>query len=214
MIPAIPFRYVFGDQVLLGSMTLDLFAVLFGGVIALLPVFARDILVVGPIGLGVLNAAPTSGALVTMLWATRRPPVEHAGRNLFLAVAGFGITMIVFAFSRSMTLSILMLFLSGVCDGVSVIIRRAIVRLLSPDHLRGRIAAVGMICIGSSNELGVLESGVAATLLGTVPSVWAGGVVTLVVVGVAVTLAPKLRRLSLDPQGVIDRDAEVDEALA
>jgi hypothetical protein len=169
-------RYVVRDQVLLGSMALDLFAVLFGGTIALLPVFAKDILKVDSIGLGILNAAPTTGALITMLWANHHPPVKHAGRNLFLAVAGF-------------------------------------VRLLSPDHLRGRIAAVSMIFIGSSNELGAFESGVAASLLGTVRSVWAGGVVTLLIVGTAAVLAPKLRTLSLDPTQVVKRDAEVDAEL-
>jgi hypothetical protein len=206
-------RHVLGDQVLLGSMALDLFAVLFGGAIALLPVFARDILHVGKFGLGVLNAAPTTGALVTMLWATRHPPVKHAGRNLFLSVAAFGVAMIVFAVSTSMILSVAMLFLSGVFDGVSVIIRRSIVRLLSPEHLRGRIASVGMIFIGSSNELGALESGVAASLLGTVPSVLAGGVVTLFVVAAAAALAPKLRRLSLDPRTVVQRDRDADQTL-
>jgi hypothetical protein len=190
-------RYVWGDQVLLGSMALDLFAVLFGGAIAILPVFAHDILKVGPAGLGMLNAAPTVGALVTMLLAARRPPVKHAGRNLFLAVAGFGISMIVFALSRHIVLSLAMLFLSGAFDGVSVIVRRSIVRLFSPEHLRGRIAAVSMIFIGSSNEIGALESGVAASLMGTVPSVVAGGIATLVVVATAAAMAPKLRRLSL-----------------
>ncbi len=190
-------RYVWGDQVLLGSMALDLFAVLFGGAIAMLPVFAHDILKVGPTGLGMLNAAPTVGALVTMLLAARRPPVKHAGRNLFLAVAGFGISMIVFAMSRNMVLSLAMLFLSGAFDGVSVIVRRSIVRLFSPEHLRGRIAAVSMIFIGSSNEIGALESGVAASLLGTVPSVVVGGIATLLVVATAAVMAPKLRRLSL-----------------
>ena len=198
-------RYVFRDQVLLGSMALDLFAVLFGGAVALLPVFAKDVLHVEQIGLGVLTAAPQVGALLTILWATRRPPVKHAGRNLFLAVAGFGLAMIVFALSTSMALSVTMLFFSGMFDGISVIIRRSIVRLLSPEHLRGRIASVGMIFIGSSNELGALESGVAATLLGTVPSVWAGGIVTLLVVAAAAALAPKLRRLSLDPHTVVAR---------
>ncbi|MFO0897222.1 MAG: MFS transporter [Pirellulales bacterium] len=125
-------RYVWNDQVLLASMALDLFAVLFGGAIALLPVFAKDILHVGPIGLGVLNAAPTTGALLTMLWATHSPPVRHAGRNLFLAVGGFGIAMIVFALSETMWISVVALFFSGVFDGVSVVIRRAILRLLSP----------------------------------------------------------------------------------
>lgn len=206
-------KYVARDQVLLGSMALDLFAVLFGGVIALLPVFAKDILHVGPGWLGIMNAAPTTGALLTMLWANYRPPVKHAGRNLFLSVAGFGVTMIVFAFSRSIYISLVALFLSGVFDGVSVVIRRAILRLMSPDHLRGRIASVSMIFIGSSNELGAFESGLAASLLGTVTSVWAGGVVTLAIVGMAAVLAPKLRNLSLDPKRVAARDEKVDAEL-
>jgi MFS family permease len=206
-------RYVVRDQVLLGSMALDLFAVLFGGMIALLPVFARDILRVGPIGLGVLNAAPTTGALLTMLWANRHPPVRHAGRNLFLAVAGFGVSTIVFALSSSFPLSVVALFFGGMFDGVSVVIRRGILRILSPNHLRGRIASVSMIFIGSSNELGAFESGVAAALLGTVRSVWMGGILTLVVVAVAAIRAPELRRLSLDPTRVVRRDAEVDESL-
>lgn len=204
-------RYVFNDQVLLGSMALDLFAVLFGGAIALLPVFAKDILKVGPVGLGMLNAAPTTGALFTMLLAARRPPVKHAGRNLFFAVTAFGVAMIVFAISKWMILSLAMLFLSGAFDGISVIIRRSIVRLLSPEHLRGRIASVSMIFIGSSNELGALESGVAATLLGTVPSVVAGGIATLFVVAAAAGMAPKLRRLSLDPSVVARQEAEANQ---
>ncbi len=206
-------RYVLGNQVMLGSMALDLFAVLFGGAIALLPVFARDILQVGPIGLGVLNAAPTTGALLSMLWCSRHPPVRHAGRNLFWAVAGFGVSMIVFALSRSFLLSVLALVFSGVFDGVSVVIRRGILRLLSPNHLRGRIASVSMIFIGSSNELGAFESGVAAALVGTARSVWLGGIVTLVVAAVAAVLTPELRRLSLDPSRVIRRDIEIDAAL-
>ncbi|HKD35952.1 MAG TPA: MFS transporter [Pirellulales bacterium] len=201
-------RYVWGDQILLGSMALDLFAVLFGGAIAMLPVFAHDILHVGPAGLGMLNAAPTMGALVTMLLASRRPPAKHAGKSLFLAVAGFGVAMIVFALSRNMSLSLAMLFLSGAFDGVSVIVRRSIVRLFSPDHLRGRIAAVSMIFIGSSNEIGALESGVAASILGTVPSVVAGGIATLFVVATAAVMAPRLRRLSLDPRVPVNTRAD------
>ncbi len=192
-------KYVWNNQVLLGSMALDLFAVLFGGAIALLPVFAKDILHVGPDRLGWLVAAPTAGALLTMLWSTRFPPVKHAGRNFFTAVAGFGVAMIVFALSTNLYLSMAMLFISGVCDGVSVVIRRSIVRLMSPDHLRGRIAAVSLIFIGSSNEIGAFESGMAAEWLGTVRSVWLGGCVTLLVVAGAWILAPKLRTLSLDP---------------
>jgi len=206
-------RYVLSDQVLLGSMSLDLFAVLFGGAIALLPVFARDILEVGPSGLGMLNAAPTAGALVTMLIASRHPPVRHAGRNLILAVAGFGVSMIVFALSRSFWLSMVALMFSGVFDGMSVIIRRAIIRLFSPDRLRGRIASVSMIFIGSSNELGAFESGITASWLGTVRSVCIGGILTLVVVATAALRAPKLRRLSLDPRQVVRRDEEIDREL-
>jgi MFS family permease len=171
--------------------------VLFGGAIALLPVFAADILHVGPFELGVLNAAPNAGALLTMLIATRHPPARRAGSTLFFAVAAFGVCMIVFALSSSFYLSLVALFFSGVFDGISIVIRRAIVRLLSPDHLRGRIAAVSMVFIGSSNELGALESGVAAGLLGTRRAVWLGGAVTLAVVALTGILAPKLRRLDL-----------------
>jgi MFS family permease len=190
--------YVARDQVLLGSMALDLFAVLFGGCIAILPVFADQILHIGPTELGYLNGATYAGALLTMLIATRHPPVRHAGRNLLVAVAGFGVSMLVFAVSRNFYLSLVALFLSGVCDGVSVVIRRSIVRLLSPNYLRGRIAAVSLIFIGSSNELGALESGLAASWLGTVPSVVAGGTLTLVVVACTSLLAPRLRALRLD----------------
>ena len=191
-------KYVVRDQVLVGSMALDLFAVLFGGAIAILPVFASDILHVGPVELGFLNAAPNAGALVTMLFATRHPPLRHAGRNLLVAVGGFGIAMIVFALSTNFWLSLVALAVAGVCDGVSVVIRRSIVRLLSPKHLRGRIAAVGMVFIGASNELGALESGLAAGWLGTVRSVWAGGLLTLLIVGMTAIRAPLLRRLRLD----------------
>jgi len=191
-------KYVIKDQVLVGSMALDLFAVLFGGAIAILPVFASDILHVGPVALGFLNAAPNAGALVTMLLATRHPPIRHAGRNLLVAVGGFGLAMIVFALSTNFWLSLLALAAAGVCDGISVVIRRSIVRLLSPKHLRGRIAAVGMVFIGASNELGALESGLAAGWFGTVRSVWAGGVLTLLIVGVTALRAPLLRRLRLD----------------
>jgi len=191
-------KYVARNQVLVGSMALDLFAVLFGGAIAILPVFARDILHVGPFELGFLNAAPHAGALLTMLYATRHPPLRHAGRNLLVAVGGFGVAMIVFALSRNFWLSLVALAVSGICDGVSVVIRRSIVRLLSPKHLRGRIASVGMVFIGASNELGALESGLAAGWFGTVRSVWAGGLLTLLIVGATAIRAPLLRHLRLD----------------
>jgi MFS family permease len=194
---ALGVRYVFRDQVLVGSMALDQFAVLFGGAIAMLPVFAKDILSIGPDKLGFLYAAPSAGALLVMLWSTRHPPVKHAGRNLMLSVAAFGVSMIIFALSENFWLSLIALTASGAFDGVSMVIRKSILRIMSPDHLRGRISAVSSIFIGSSNEIGAFESGVAAGLLGTVLSVWLGGVVTLVVVGVAAIAAPRLRRLDL-----------------
>ena len=165
---AVGVRYVLNDQILLGSMSLDLFAVLFGGAIAMLPIFARDVLHVDATGLGMLNAAPTAGALVAVLFASRRPPVRHAGRILFVAVTGFGVSMVVFALSTNFWLSLVALAFSGVFDGLSVVIRRAINRLFSPDHLRGRIASVTTIFIGASNELGAFESGMMAAWLGTV----------------------------------------------
>src|SRR5262249_17941091 len=154
--------------VLVGSMALDLFAVLFGGAMALMPIFASDILKVGARGLGFLNAAPSVGALLVMLWSTRHPPIRHAGRNLLLCVAGFGVSMIVFALSRNFALSLVALAFSGAFDGVSMVIRGAVVLLLSPENMRGRISAVSSIFIGSSNEIGAFESGIAASLLGTV----------------------------------------------
>ena len=191
-------RYVFANQVLVGSMALDLIAVLFGGAVALLPVFANDILQVGAIGLGLLSASTSAGTLLVMLIATRYPPTRNAGRNLLLAVAGFGFSIMLFAFSRNLYLSMFALALSGAFDGISMIIRSAIQRVMSPEHMRGRIAAVTWIFIGSSNEIGAFESGFAASLLGVVRSVWMGGLVTLgVVVGSAI-LAPQLRDLRLE----------------
>jgi MFS family permease len=190
-------HYVFKRQILVGSMALDLFAVLFGGAMALLPVFATDILEVGAVGFGLMNAAPAVGALFVMISATRRPPAAHAGRNLLLCVAGFGVTMIVFALSRNFLLSLVALAFSGAFDGVSMVIRRSILRLLTPDRMRGRVFAVSSIFIGSSNEIGAFESGVAAKLLGVARSVWMGGIVTLLVVAGTAVFAPKLRALDL-----------------
>ncbi|WP_407569984.1 MFS transporter [Deinococcus altitudinis] len=189
--------FVRRDKVLLGSMALDLFAVLFGGAVALLPIFADDILKVGASGLGFLVAAPSVGALVVTLWSTRRPPTRNAGRILLASVAGFGVSIIVFALSQNFWLSILALVFSGGFDGVSMVIRRSIVRLRTPEHLRGRVASVSLLFIGSSNEIGAFESGFAASLLGTVRSIWMGGLVTLLVVGVSAWRLPELRRLSL-----------------
>jgi MFS family permease len=190
-------RFVFRRQVLWGSMALDLFAVLFGGVVALLPVFASDVLHVGPFELGLLRAAPSAGAMLTMLAATRRPPNAHAGPILLVCVAGFGISMLVFGLSTSFIVSLVALFFGGVTDGLSVIIRITIVRLYSPEELRGRVASVSYLFIGASNELGAFESGMAARLLGVVPAVVVGASVTLAVVALVTIFAPELRRLDL-----------------
>lgn len=191
-------RFVIGTQPLIGSMALDLFAVLFGGAIALLPVFATDILHVGPRELGFLRAAPSLGAVLAMFWSTGRPPIARAGRNLLLSVALFGVSMIVFGLSTSLYLSLAALFFSGVFDGVNMVVRGAIVRTHTPDEMRGRVTAVRGIFIGASNEIGAFESGFAAQYLGTVPSVWMGGVLTLIIVAATVFLAPELRSLSLN----------------
>lgn len=192
---AIGWRYVFRSQPLWASMSLDLFAVFFGGAIILLPVYASDILRVGASGLGLLNAAPSLGAFLTTLAATRHPPMGKAGRNLFLAVAGFGASILVFAFSRNFLLSLAALFLSGAFDGVSMVIRRSLIRLLSPDELRGRIASASSIFICASNELGAFESGMLAAWIGTVPCVAVGGGITLGIVAIVAVSAKQLRRL-------------------
>jgi MFS family permease len=190
-------HYVRRSPILLGSMALDLFAVFFGGAIALLPIFATDVLHVGPAGLGILRAAPSVGALFVMLVATRWPPTRHAGRTMLISVAGFGVSMIVFGLSSNFLLSLVALFVSGAADGISVIIRYTILRVLSPERVRGRVAAVNWVFIGASNELGAFESGIAARLFGTVPSVVGGGVLTLAIVGIVALAAPSLRQLDL-----------------
>ena len=190
-------RHVFRDQVLVGSMALDLFAVFFGGATALLPVFATTILHAGAIGFGFLRAASGAGAFVAALLAARLLPQRRAGLALHGVIAGFGISMVAFGLSRSLPLSLAALFVAGLCDGTSVVIRRAILRLASPEALRGRIAAVKSVFVGSSNEIGAFESGVAASLLGAPAAVWAGGLVTLAVVAVTAWCAPRLRRLDL-----------------
>jgi len=179
-------------------MSLDLFAVFFGGAIALLPIFASDILKVGPAGLGLLRTAPSVGALAVMLIATRRPPSRSAGPILLLCVAGFGVSMLVFGLSTTFWVSMLALFVSGVTDGVSVIIRTSIVRIFTPDALRGRVSSVNFVFIGASNELGAFESGFLARILGTVPSGVVGALVTRGVVGAVALGVPELRRMNLD----------------
>ena len=176
------FQFVFKTQIVLYAISLDLFSVLFGGVVAILPVFAEDILRVGAEGLGFLRAAPSVGALLTMAYMTRNPPTHNAWRNMLLAVLGFGVATLVFALSTNFYLSLVMLALTGAFDSVSVIIRQTILQIFPPDHMRGRVAAVNGIFVSSSNEIGAFESGLMARLLGTVPSVALGGVVTLVVV--------------------------------
>jgi len=190
-------RYVARDQVLLGSMLLDLFAVFFGGATALLPVFATTILHVGPIGFGLLRSASSVGSLAAALLAGRLLPQRRAGLVLLAVIAGFGVSIVVFGLSRSLSLSLLALFAAGLCDGTSVVIRRAILRLASPEHMRGRIAAVKSVFVGSSNELGAFESGIAATLLGASAAVWSGGLLTLGIVAVTAWCAPQLRQLDL-----------------
>jgi MFS family permease len=188
-------RFVFGHPLLLGAMSLDLFAVLFGGATALLPVFARDVLGVGVVGFGFLRAAPAAGSVLTSFVLARAGPLRRAGPALLWSVALFGATWIAFALSRSYALSLALLAVGGGLDGVSVVLRSTLVQLETPQDKMGRVAAVNSFFIGSSNELGAFESGAAARLLGTVPSVVFGGVMTLLTVGVVAWRAPALRRL-------------------
>ena len=190
-------RFVFNNQVILGAQALDMFSVLFGGAVALLPAFINDVFHYGPEALGILRAAPAAGAVLVGLWFARHPPDRNAGRLLLAAVAGFGLCIIGFALSRHFWLSAALLMMSGMCDSVSVVVRSTILQLSTPDHMRGRVASINGIFIGSSNELGAFESGVAARLMGLVPSVIFGGSMTLAVVGLTARLAPKLRRLHL-----------------
>jgi MFS family permease len=190
-------RIVWHDEILIGSMALDLFAVFFGGATALLPIFATEILHVGPAGFGLLRAAQSLGALAAMLVAVRHPPRRHAGLALFAAIAGFGVAIITFALSTSFVLSFLALAVAGMCDGVSMVVRQAIQRLMVPGPMRGRISAVRSVFINASNELGDVESGVLASVAGPVATVWIGGVITLGVVAVTAIRAPRLRRLNL-----------------
>ncbi len=190
-------RFVMRNQVMLSALTLDLFAVLFGGAVALLPMFADQVLGTGAEGLGILRAAPAFGAVIMALILAYKPPVVNAGKKLLLSVAGFGICMILFALSTNFYLSVALLALSGMLDSVSVIIRSTIMQTLTPDEMRGRVSAVNTIFIGSSNEIGAFESGLAARLLGLVPSVIVGGTMTLLVVLASYRFAPSLRKLNL-----------------
>ena len=190
-------RFVFKNQILFGSMTLDMFGVLFGGAVAMLPIFAAEVYKVGPQGLGFLRAAPMCGAVIMSMIIAYKPPRSKAGRDLMIGVTGFGVSIILFALSKNFYLSLVLLALSGMFDNISVIIRATTLQLITPDKMRGRVASVNSIFIGSSNEIGSFESGVAAKLMGLIPSVIFGGIMTLVVVAITAKKAPLLRKLNL-----------------
>ncbi|MEI6595147.1 MAG: MFS transporter [Bacteroidota bacterium] len=187
-------KFVFKNKVILNALSLDLFSVLFGGAVALLPVFADEILNVGAEGLGLLRAAPSLGASVTMVWISMQKHPKRPGILLLYCVAGFGLSIIGFGLSTNLYLSLFMLFLSGAFDSVSVVIRGNILQLQTPDHMRGRVSAVNTIFIGSSNEIGAFESGVAAKFLNTVPSVIFGGSMTLLIVAYTSLKAKALKK--------------------
>ena len=186
--------YIRSQPVLLGAISLDLFAVLLGGATALLPVYAREILLTGPMGLGVLRAAPAVGALLMSFWLAKHPVERQVGQVMFAAVAVFGLATVVFAVSTSMTLSVLMLGVLGAADMISVVVRSALVQLETPDAMRGRVGAVNWLFIGTSNQLGEFESGATAAWFGVVPSVVVGGLGTLAVVGLWMRWFPALAK--------------------
>lgn len=191
-------RFVYRNQIMLGAQALDMFAVLFGGAVAMLPAFIHEVYNYGPEGLGILRAAPAIGAVITGIVLARHPINKHAGRILLFAVAGFGLCTIAFALTRHFWMAWFILMLSGVFDGISVVLRSTIMQLVTPDNMRGRVASINGIFIGSSNELGAFEQGVAARLLGLVPALIFGGFMTLSVVGITARFAPKLRKLNLN----------------
>jgi MFS family permease len=190
-------RFVFGNQIMLGAMALDMFSVLLGGAVSMLPAFIKDILHQGPEALGVMRAAPAIGSICVAIWLTRHPLHRNAGRILLSAVAGFGLCTIAFALSRNYWLSVTLLVAYGMCDGVSVVLRSTILQLVTPDDMRGRVSSINSIFISSSNELGAFYDGTMARLLGLVPAVMMGGFVTLGVVATTARLAPRLRKLDL-----------------
>ena len=179
------FRFIAKTKIVPWAISLDLVSVLFGGVIALLPIFAEDILKIGPEGLGYLRAAPSIGALITMIALTRFPPTQHAWRNMLLAVAGFGLFTLLFAYSDYLWLSLFALAMTGACDSISVVIRQTILQIYPPENMRGRVAAVNGMFVSSSNELGAFESGLAAKYLGPVIATVFGGSMTLLVVALS-----------------------------
>lgn len=187
--------FIWHRPILLGAVSLDLFAVLLGGATALMPIFAHDILGTGPWGLGVLRAAPAAGALTMSLFLSRISMGRGIGTKLFVAVAGFGVATVVFALSRNIVLSVAALFFVGVCDNISVVIRSSLVQLATPDAVRGRVNAVHSLFIGTSNQLGEFESGITAGLLGAVPAALLGGVATVAIVVIWARVFPALRRI-------------------
>ena len=191
-------NFVFKTKAVLGALTLDMVAVLFGGAVALLPVFAQDILKVGSEGFGILRAAPAVGAFLTMLTTAYLPISKRAGLKLLIAVFGFGVSIIVFGLSSTFWVSVVALFFSGVTDGVSMVTRQTILQLKTPDHMRGRVASVNSMFVGSSNELGAFESGLTAKLMGTVTAVVFGGSMTIFTVITTGLISPSFRKLDLE----------------
>ncbi|WP_369766050.1 MFS transporter [Flavobacterium sp. WC2429] len=190
-------KFVFNNKTVLGALSLDMVAVLFGGAVALLPIFAQDILKVGPEGFGVLRAAPAVGSFLTLIISAYVPMNKNAGLKLLAAIFAFGLCIITFGLSTIFALSVFALFLSGAVDGISVVIRQTILQLKTPDHMRGRVSAVNSIFVGSSNELGAFESGLTAKLMGTVTSVVFGGSMTLLIVLGTGIFSPSFRKLDL-----------------
>ena len=191
------FDYVRKHELILSIMALDMFAVLFGGAVSILPAFVKEVLDAGPEALGILRAAPAAGAVITGIYLAKRPLLTDSGKHLLLSVGGFGLAIIAFGLSSDLWVCAVFLFISGCCDSVSVVIRGSIMQLTTPDHMRGRISAINGIFIGSSNELGALESGIAASMMGLVPSVVFGGVATIAIVLITYRLAPHLSKLHL-----------------
>jgi MFS family permease len=193
-------KFVFQNKIILNALSLDMFAVLFGGAVALLPIFAQDILKVGSEGFGILRAAPAIGGLLTMLASTLFSIEKNTEKKLLLAVFGFGICIIVFGLSQNFWISVVALFLSGVTDGFSVVIRSTILQIYTPDDMRGRVSSVNSIFVGSSNELGAFESGLTSKLFGVVNAVVFGGIMTLLVVGTTAAASPKFRDLEIEKE--------------
>jgi hypothetical protein len=189
------FRYVWNEKIILGSISLDLFAVLLGGAVALLPVYAQDVLHIGPRGLGLLRSMPAAGAALMAVLLAYRPLRRRSGLLMFFGVAIFGASTVIFGLSRSVALSLVSLFVLGASDMVSVVVRSTLVQIATPPAMRGRVSAVNLLFIGASNEFGQFESGLTAQWLGAVPAVVAGGVGTLIVVGLWSWLFPQLRNL-------------------